>query len=551
MCRRRLSFVALLALLAHLAAACGDEERLVCRDTHCSGDEQPVEPPDPSAIAPALDCPASVELVYEQGTPRTGVVRCTNPTEAPFTAEAVAEGRFSVLSQRTPVAALGAVEFQLLPDELPVPGVQRGRLFVDGPAGRLAEIQVDVRYDPGPVIACEPFPPVTDGVVGQASTLTTICTNVGNEDAERIELETSGPVISVAGPNGRVRIGESFEVEASVVPQSTTFAGEVVVVAWPGGRRVRLPIAFDAGALPTCEVRIEPEGWIDFLNVGLHDSWVRDVVLRFETSCHVRDVRLEGDTPVFYLPNARDFSAAPGEVVRLPVVFAPTTAGSFAGTLRFRVDDPVDEWRSVPLRGRGAASCFAWSGDNFGMAYPGCMQLRKLYGGNRCDQEITVYSVEPVETVEPVFGLVAPFTPTTLQPGEWLVLDAYFAPPTLGDFHQGFVVEWSGSYGPTALGTSGTGHLRPVWTEFFKFAPPAEARFELQHAARSGTNPVVIIDDEAVPGIDQHGGRAWSYLPEEQALVFEPGSLPDEVVAIVVQYEPACIVATDGATAPD
>ena len=408
------------------------------------------------AFDAALDCPASLEAVHLSEAGVVETVRCTNPTDLAFGVVASVEGPFVLDHSRHTVAPGDQVDFVVAPASLDAATVA-GALVIDGPAGQLARVPLQLTLQSGPRISCaqpeeNPIVPV-----GYATTLSIVCTNVGETATSGITAQVSDEAITADVQADTVAPGASFDVDLTFEPsRQGSIAAILELTTSPLEKRWRVDLRATALELPPCEILLEPEAALDFAEVEPGGTYLRELLVRAagENVCFLRDLRIEGDPAVWRIEPALDGELVlePWESRRFAITYSPEQAGEHAATLRFRHSGPVWPERTLALTGRAAASCLTLDPPvvDFGEVLGACpVDPATVLLRNDCGEAVVVSSLDTAG--EGAFSIDAQPQPISLAPGEGAQVAVHFVPGAEGPVYGGALIAWSGAEAPRFL----------------------------------------------------------------------------------------------------
>jgi hypothetical protein len=240
----------------------------------------------------------------------------------------------------------------------------------------------------GPQIQCLPSSVAFGQVaVGAPVTQQVLCTNVGQDvpgnPAATLQLGSltvpNGPAFTAhydsAPPAAGLSSGQSLLIDVIYTPPMAEQDSASLNIASNDGQTPVLvvPLTGTAISLPPCDSVVAPSGGLVFGEVQAGHTLQLPFAIANQgnSDCLVNGLNLSSTTNAsFTLPNGPIASQVLGYAgnpqgaptsLTVPVQFAPTQAGTFAGAVSFTISNPTNPQVSVPLSGQSGPSCLVIS----------------------------------------------------------------------------------------------------------------------------------------------------------------------------------------------
>jgi hypothetical protein len=341
----------------------------------------------------------------------------------------------------------------------------------------------------GPVLSCAPealaFGEVATGV---PTTFPLVCTNVGIDHPDRaddallvanIEATTDAFTPTPRGglrPEG-YRVGESFVVDVTVSPEDeASLDGTIRITSNAVGAPVlEVPVSATAVEVDDCRFEVVPPMLV-FGSVAKGREAVLEFAIRNlgEDRCQVRDLRLESCDGPFELVEGPIASrmVAPGDELRVPVRFAPTSAtGPWFCHAGFGVSDRSASRSQVTVIGDAQATCLEVTPTSvdFGTGVPACwVPTQRVKVRNICVGSVVLVAAEPADNSAEFEVVSGPALPVTLGLGDSAEFTLAYRPNGLGREYGGFWFRTDASTPPLLLPVVGTAVSDPARTDVFE-----------------------------------------------------------------------------------
>jgi hypothetical protein len=221
-----------------------------------------------------------------------------------------------------------------------------------------------------------------------------------------------------------------------------------------------VPLEGFSRALAPCAFRVVPPR-LDFGAVDLNRSTTLayKLINEGQDACYFSNLGLTANTDAaFGIVGANPgFMLDAGYVYDVKVAFAPTRTGPHTGTLELYVSDFDDPYRTYPISGVGVTGCLSVQPRDldFGAVFVSCPpRTLSSVVSNDCPADVSLRSLVRGPGTSSEFSLLGlPAFPTTLSPGQRLVVDVRYAPVDEGlDSMPIFLDDGANSHLIAALG---------------------------------------------------------------------------------------------------
>ncbi len=240
----------------------------------------------------------------------------------------------------------------------------------------------------GPQIQCLPTSLAFGQVaVGAPVTQQVLCTNAGQDvpgnAAATLQIGTltvpDAPAFAAhfdqPPPTGGLTSGQTVLIDVVYTPtMSEQDSGHLNIASNDSQTPDEvIPLTGTAITLPPCDSLIAPQGGLVFGEVQAGHTLQLPFAIENQgnSDCLVNGLNLSGSSdPSFTLPNGPVASQVLGYAgnpqgspasLTVPVQFAPTLSGTFAGAVNFTISNPTNPQVSVPLSGQSGPSCLVIS----------------------------------------------------------------------------------------------------------------------------------------------------------------------------------------------
>lgn len=363
-------------------------------------------------------------------------------------------------------------------------GAQRGSLHVatddDGSPVILVPLTA---AGTGPQISVLPNPlafPRT--AVGMAVQKSVAVRNVGFDPRNLLPLQlasyvVTGPAFAVTGAAAPFALGAGREGYLAVTftpPAEGKFTGTLVINSNdPVNPQVVVTLEGSASKLGPCSYQVVPPALVfGSVDEGKNAQLAFGVRNVGPNQCAVANVRLgAGTSKEFGLTPMSTRLVNPGELLLVPVEFAPTAPGPATGAVVFDVSSPTAPHATVPLDAGGVAACLAVEPPTLAFGNVGLQcQPPKLSVAvrNECRVPVDIHR----SFVGP--GATASFSldpgeggAQTLGPGQETLLDVTYAPKVAGDDSAPLFIDTSLAAQPFLVGLEGKALTRPIQSDTF------------------------------------------------------------------------------------
>lgn len=327
--------------------------------------------------------------------------------------------------------------------------------------------------------------------VGYRSTATLTMTNSGADPVTVSQVAASGTGFSVSGPSLPVTLTSGRAASFSVAFTPVTAAastGGVSIVSSASSQPVVIPLA---GTGATMTVSLSP-AQVNFGSVTVGGSGSQAVALTNTgtTAVTVSQVSVSGGG--FALGSLTlPFSLGAGQIVNLPVTFAPSTAGSAAGALTV-VSNAANSPSAVSLTGIGGVFQLtaAPSSLSFGNVKVGSTGTQTITLTNTGNSTVTVSGATPSGAGFSLSGLTLPLT---LSAGQSASFTAGFAPTTAANATGSISITSTAANSPLAVPLSGSGITMQL------SASPSSVNFGSVNVGASGSQTITLTNTGTVP----------------------------------------------------
>jgi len=294
-------------------------------------------------------------------------------------------------------------------------------------------------------------------LVGSAASQAITLTNTGTGNVTISQVTASGVGFSVAGFSGAVTLaaGQSLPLKASFGPAATgASAGSISVVSTATNSPATIPLS-GTGVQP--QISVTPSS-VSFGNLTVGATGTQTLTIRNPgtASLNVTQASLVGTgftSSGLTLP----LSIPPAGSSVFNIGFAPTSAGTFSGSITF-VSNAPNSSLVVPLAGAGVSTTLQLS------ASPASLSFGSLATGTSATQSVTIsntgnssVSVSKISASGAGYSASGITLPLSLAAGQSTSFSVTFVPTSTGGLSGSVTVASNAANSPATISLSGTG----------------------------------------------------------------------------------------------
>jgi hypothetical protein len=374
---------------------------------------------------------------------------------------------------------------------------------------------------------------------GSSANQSVSVTNTGNSSVTISQITETGAGYTLKGATFPLALspGQSTSFSVSFTPSATgTFAGTVTVTS--NATNSPLTIALSGtGVQP--QLTVLPSS-VSFASVTVGVNSTQTITVQNPGSASLTISQASVSGTGFSLSGlAVPLSIAPGASTSFSAAFAPTSAGSFSGSLTL-VSNAPNSPTTVALSGSGVASTLQLS------ANPPSLSFGSLTTGTSATQTVTLtntgnagVTISQITASGTGFSLSSIGLPVSLAAGQTTSFNVAFAPASTGSVTGSITVTSNATNSPLVLGLSGTGSAPVTHTVSLNWTPSSStySGFNVYRGSVSG-GPYMKIDSSLIPAASYsdsavYSGQTYFYVATEVDSTGMESGYSSEVSAVI------------------
>jgi hypothetical protein len=332
-------------------------------------------------------------------------------------------------------------------------------------------------------------------LVGTAASLPVSVTNTGTASVTVSQVTTTGTAFVATGFSGSVTLaaGQSLSLAVSFTPPTASSAsGSLSVVSTATNSPATVTLS-GTGIQPKISA-VPTSANFGNVSVGVANTQSLTITNPGTANLTISQAAVSG-TGFSYSGMTLPLTIAPGGSYYCTVQFAPTTAGTFPGTLTLTNNSPTPSL-SVPLSGTGVSQTLLLNASpttvNFGTVNTGASVSQIVTLTNAGNSSVSLSTDSVTGTGFTATGLSLPLS---LAAGQSTSFTVAFAPTATGSFTGSVSVSSNATNSPTTISLSASGATPVSHTVAVSWTPSSStyAGFNVYRSSVSG-GPYTRID---------------------------------------------------------